>query len=226
MEQNLKAIDKIVENSEFKSKRNLLMIISIVFIAMNVTGANLVEANTFIFKVTFTNTLGLGYLFFASVITLMLRYYSIAYQYQRQFFQLWSGAMLTDYRVFEYKLGEGNFILRGLLKKRREFQFLIDIEDYDKDRLVLRYIVNGVFKRKVAYRKNNVGIDFEQEFSLNEFSSGWTRRDLFNLFKIEIKYQLTFFFRRPEWLEIQLPYFIGFLSLLSFIFKSNIHEFF
>lgn len=59
-----KLIENMKEDSELSSKRSLLIVASMLLMAMSVSGATLLEANTFIFKIGFENSKGLGYLLF------------------------------------------------------------------------------------------------------------------------------------------------------------------
>jgi len=50
-----------------QSKRKLLVMACSIFLAINLTGATIEEANTFLFKVKFENHSGLNTLFLASI---------------------------------------------------------------------------------------------------------------------------------------------------------------
>ena len=70
----------------FQSKRKALVFVSLLLLALVVSGAQIKEANTFIFKIEFSNHAGLRYLLVASVMACMLRYYSYSERYRDQLF--------------------------------------------------------------------------------------------------------------------------------------------
>jgi len=99
----------------FNSKRKILIIVSLIFLALNLSGATLEEANTFIFKIKFTDYKGLSFLFLMSIVFLTIRYYGYAQSYQKKLFTLYSKRMLEDYRLFYFDRNEVEF--SGILKK-------------------------------------------------------------------------------------------------------------
>ncbi len=98
------------------AKRRLLVIVSLLLLALSVSGASIKEANTFIFRIEFSNHVGLTYLLGAAVIFLLLRYYAYALHYQSKLFDFWSARLLNDYRVFSYNSKADE--VHGLLGKR------------------------------------------------------------------------------------------------------------
>lgn len=221
-----KLIENMKEDSDLNTKRKLLVIISVLLMAMSVSGVTLLEANTFIFKVGFTNSKGLGCLLFLGVVTLTIRYYSAAYQYHVQLYDMWANEMVLDYTVFGYLYDEQWVRPRGLLSNigifSREFPESQDENENARNEFVLKYEISGVFRRAVSYTCDYGEYYSTERVSLNAFKDGWRLGHLIQLLKVELKFQSAAFFRRTEHLEILLPYIISVLSLLSFIFKSSI----
>lgn len=222
-----KLIENMKEDSELSSKRNLLIVVSMLLMAMSVSGATLLEANTFIFKIGFENSKGLGYLLFLGVVTLTIRYYSVAYQYHVQLYDMWANEMIRDYSVFGYSCDDEHWVTpRGLLSNieifSRGFQESQDEGENARNEFVFKYEVLGFFRRAVSYTSDCGDYYSTERVSLNSFKDGWKIGNLFQLLMIEFKYQSAAFFRRTEHLEILLPYMISVLSLFSFTFKSNI----
>lgn len=83
-------------DENLKSKRKLLITISMILIALEVTGATIKEANTFLFKIGFTNESGVTNLLVFSILYLLVRYYSYAQPYHEELFEFWSSRMLKD----------------------------------------------------------------------------------------------------------------------------------
>jgi hypothetical protein len=209
----------IDKDEGLKSKRNILVIVSIVLIALSSSGAVLEEANTFIFKIKFTNHVGLDYFFALSIFFLSLRYYTYAQTYQEKLFCLWSDRMLSDYKVFSYNPSSGE--LGGLLSK--------GISEWPGDEPGIQrpsYKVSGLFSRNLTYP--STGYDHEEgeyfydkNLELNRFNKDWTRRKYFRLLSYEIKYQVQALIKYREYLDLLAPYLISALALVSLLLKDN-----
>ena len=100
--------DAMDNDKAFQLKRKTLVIVSLLLLALVVSGAQIKEANTFIFKVEFTSHVGLRYLLVASVVVCMFRYYSYSERYHHKLFEFWSGRLLYDYGVYhlDHETGE------------------------------------------------------------------------------------------------------------------------
>ncbi|MNZ02308.1 hypothetical protein D3C78_189480 [compost metagenome] len=230
MENTAKTLESMNEDSDLRAKRKLLIIISVLLMAMSVSGATLLEANTFIFKIGFSNTEGLGYLLFIGNLTLTVRYYSVAYQYHVKLYDMWANEMISDSQVFGYTCDDDHYIYpRGLLSKievfSKGFNEFQRPEENELHKFVLKYEVSGLFMRAVSYECDMGEYHKIERVSLSSFGNGWGYRDFFKILKFELKYQSNALFRRAEYLEILLPYIISILSMLSFIFKTNIQAY-
>lgn len=223
-------IEQMKDDEEFKSKRNQLTIISILLMAMSLSNAQIKEANTFIFKIEFSNSPAFGWLVFLGVIVLTVRYYSFAFKYHRQLYKMWSEDMIKDHRLLVYYNDQdhsGLSVPHGLLSKMKgeEYSKSLEQHEYDTQQLRLKYKTSYFLKRSLNYDVD-VGEYFQViEVDLNKYDDNWTKGDFRKLLKIELEYRLNAFFRRAEYLGILLPYIIAFVAMLSFMFKSKILEF-
>ncbi|MCF5901534.1 hypothetical protein [Aeromonas veronii] len=218
--------DKMKKDSEFQSKRKQLIVVSILLMAISLSDAQLKEANTFIFKIDFSNTAAFGWMMFFGVIVLIIRYYSFAFKYHSYLYDVWANAMMKDRRVLVYYFDDNScdYIPHGLLSKLKDHSCSsnIDGHSFEKYKVEPKYKVNGILKRGITYDYDS-GYDITtEEVNLNEFHARWTKRDLYELLKVEFEHQKDAIFRRPEYLDISLPYFIATLSLICFIFKYQI----
>ncbi|MUJ21712.1 hypothetical protein [Aliivibrio fischeri] len=203
-----------------QSKRKLLMMLCITFLALNLSGASLEEANTFLFKIKFTNYIGLSYLFMGSILFLTLRYYSYAENYHVQLYNLWSERLLKDFNIFWYDPQEAH--IGGLLGK------IIRVSGYDEPGIdKAKYRKVGIFKRSISYNTS----DFDNErgeyfyvkyISLYKFDDGWSFFDYMTLLYTEFKYRIEAIIKYRESLDIFSPYILCCLAILSFVFKSEI----
>lgn len=224
-------IEQMKTDDEFKSKRNQLTIISLLLMAMSLSDAQIKEANTFIFKIEFSNTPAFGWLVLLGVIVLTIRYYSFAFKYHRQLFKLWSSEMVNDRRllvVYHDFDGSGLIEPHGLFSKLKEESFAKPLEASEHSReqeYVLKYNTGPFLSRSLSYDVD-VGKYIHTEIvNLNKFDDNWTKDDLRELFKIELEYRFDAFFRRSEHLDLLLPYMASLLAISSFIFKSHLLEF-
>ncbi|MEI4979548.1 hypothetical protein U1499_13825 [Aeromonas caviae] len=227
MEQNYSLTDKMKNDSDFQSKRKQLIIVSILLMAMSLSNAQLKEANTFIFKIDFSNSAAFGWMVFFGVIVLVVRYYSLAFKYHSFLYTMWADKMISDWRLLSYfhEEGEkGNYKPTGLLSKLNDPDYVkfIEYNSFDESSNKLAYKVKFILKRSISFR-----VDYDSYFktvqiSLNNYDENWTRKDLLQLLKIEFEYRRNALFRQPEHLDILLPYMIAFISLISFVFKHQI----
>lgn len=124
----------------FQSKRKALVFVSLLLLALVVSGAQIKEANTFIFKIEFSNHVGLRYLLVVSVVACMLRYYSYAEKYRNQLFVIWSGKLLADSGVYylDQEIGAVTGVLGGRLGVVFNGSYDLDNPVYKKNWAVLK----------------------------------------------------------------------------------------
>lgn len=211
--------ERIDNDAGLKSKRKILVGLSIVMIGFNIAGATLHEANTIIFKLEIKHHENLLYLFSISILYMTLRYYGYAKIYHDQLFHLWTKRMLGDYRVFSYtpKLEE----IDGLLGK------IIDVWPGDNPGIQTpNYKVAGVFKRNLTYEcagQDEIHGEYAyyENIELNRYSNNWKFRDFLNLLSFEFKYQLEALLKYRESLDLLFPYILSAIALLSLAFRAS-----
>lgn len=94
---NKEDIQALIDQDEgLRSKRKMLTITSLVLLAVQFSGAKVVEANTFILKLTFTHQHGISFLLCLAVFFLLLRYYNYAIPYHEKLYTLWTKRMLRE----------------------------------------------------------------------------------------------------------------------------------
>lgn len=198
----------------FQSKRKALVFISLLLLALVVSGAQIKEANTFIFKIEFSNHEGLRYLLVASVMVCMLRYYSYSERYRDQLFKIWCGRLLADRNV--YYVDEESGEVSGLLGKRvRGCSSEYNVESP-------KYYKSGFLKRSVGLPASEMHdyygqVYFTKYISLNEYSGNWTSQDFRRLLLEEFKYRVEAWVKYRETLDLASPYMLATASLVSFV---------
>ncbi|NOH82088.1 hypothetical protein F0231_20445 [Vibrio sp. RE86] len=204
----------------FQSKRRMLMMACMTFLALNLSGATLEEANTFLFKIKFNNYIGLSYLFLLSIVFLTLRYYSYAQDYHSRLYEFWTKRMLSDHRVFFYDSFDDE--ISGLLSKS------ISVWVGDEPGLTEpSYKVSGLFKRTLSYRSEDIDEErgpyyYTEYIDLYKVTDSWNRKHYCILLWFELKYQIESIFKYRESLDLLAPYLLSVVSILSFVFKSEI----
>lgn len=215
---------EIDDDKSFQSIRTKLVVVCLIFIALNLSGATLEEVNTFIFKINVNNHIGLSYFFIGVISFLFIRYYSCAYPHQIQLDKLWINRFIRDYNVY-YASYSQNYT-SGLLSKALNF----DIEDepgiehpeYERD---------GLYKRSLVYLthcKDENGNDdsYTSRISLTDFkrTENWKLWDYLAMRGYELKYSIEAKIRYREYLDIFAPYLISLIALVSFFFCDEIIE--
>lgn len=211
--------EKLDSDEGLAAKRRALVIVSLLLLALSVSGAEIKEANTFIFKLEFSNHSGLTYLLGVAVIFLMLRYYAYAQNYHSQLFDLWSTKLLSDYRVFSYDASEGE--VNGLLGK------VLNVWGEEEPGIrEARYKKIGILKRNIVYTahghdERHGEYSYDENIELNRYSDKWTKKDFLKLMKFEFKYRAEGIFKHREYLDLMFPYFLGASSLFSLVYKLS-----
>lgn len=224
MSKDLNNFRASIDNDEgLQSKRKILVMICITFLAINLTGATLEEANTFLFKIKFTNYAGLSYLFLATIIFLTIRYYSYAQDHHSKLYSYWSQRLINNYRILYHSHENGE--PRGLLRKAINV-YIGDEPGISKP----KYCVRGIFKRSISYTSHGFDetgqscIDIKY-ISLNDFGGEWKVHHYLSLLCYELAYQLEATFKYRENLDLLAPYFLSITAILSFVFKIEIINF-
>lgn len=195
--------------------RKTLTIVCIVFLAINLTGATIEEANTFLFKVKLTNHAGLSIFFLISIVYLTARYYAYAREYSSLVASFWKIRLMNDENILLND--QENDDTYGLLSKIFKFPGLGDPAVGHPE-----YKVHGIFKRKISFWVSDEHMSYDAERELNKYDNKWTRKDISKLFIYELFYQLDSLLCRKESLDLYSPYLLSTASIISFIFKNEV----
>ncbi|ELT6289905.1 hypothetical protein Q9X99_003719 [Vibrio cholerae] len=210
---------QIASDDGLKSKRRNLIMLSVVLIALNFSGAVIKEANTFLFKIEFTDQHGINELFFLSLCYLLLRYYTYAQQYHQRLTQFWCNDMFSDHKVFFFHPEDE--VIDGLTSHC--LQMWGGDEPGLRD---TRYHISGVFKRSLIYSKEYADEEGELQYydkviSCNKFNEKWTVLRYLALLGYEAKYQLRSYVKTREQLDLLGPYALGIFSLVLVVSKLS-----
>ncbi len=235
-EKSLTLIQRIDADEGLKAKRKLLTVVSLILLAIAFSGAKVVEANTFIMKVTFTNQNGIAYLLLLSIAFLMIRYYNYARPYHDELYEAWTQRMLNDDYFYRYheEAGESDGLINDLQPESLER----DIYQQDCRGIKTKYRCSYILGRNFEYTwfsgsgyeswatvnlmriKGNTVKKKDKPVAVNKINL----KPYFKILSYELKYQVSSFFTHRENLDILAPYLLGCFSILSFIFSKEIIE--
>ncbi|WP_432738907.1 hypothetical protein [Pseudomonas kurunegalensis] len=209
-----KAMD---DDENFKKKRANLFYLSLLLIAIIISGAEIKEANTLIFKIEFTDYENLQWLLIAGILYSVLRYYAYSEKYRNELFKQWSGKMFRDYRIYTYDVEEE--VVGGLLEKA------VDVWGGDEPGLVdAEYRKTGILRRSIAYPTREMHergeAYFHRHISLNTFTDKWKFKHLMTLFRYEIKYRVNAWVSHRETLDLVAPYLLAACALAIFFYEK------
>ena len=204
--------------------RKLLITVCMTFLALNLTGASIEEANTFIFKIKFSNYKGLSYLLASTIVFLTIRYYSFAQPYHKIINDYWIARLMADRNFFDYNKYSKS--VSGLLGDVLD-QWGEEYPGLEES----RYKSTGFFRRHIEFDTVEVYEDEQgrKEHSLEiiekklyEYSKNWTPTKYFIVLLFEFRYQINALFKHRENLDLFAPYILSTVTIFTFLFKDLI----
>lgn len=201
----------------FKKKRRNLILLSILLIAIVVSGADIKEANSLFFKIEFADHGNLQWLLVAGICYSVLRYYAYAEPYRDKLFIQWSSRFMGDRKVFYYSSFKGE--VEGLLGK-----ILNRYYDEEASSISAGYRITGLFKREIDHTSKAMRefslTSYTQTVELNKYDESWTRKDLLSLLYLEFKYRINAWVAHRETLDLVAPYLLAAGSLITFFYSK------
>ncbi len=208
---------EIDNDTGLRSKGRLLIIFSSILLALEVSGARAIEANTFLVKLEFTNGDGIKWLLALTIIFLMVRYYNYARKYQLKLTYVWADRVVSKHFKYDNLTQE----FHGICDELAPVEFDTAKFHDDKTSFNIEYIWSPLFKRALLYKWElfDDGNDYTPNWQvipikLSAFSSKYWK-----LLADEFSTQIKSYFISRESLDIQAPYLISSLAILSFIDK-------
>lgn len=210
-----KAMD---DDENFKKKRANLFYLSLLLIAIIVSGAEIKEANTLIFKIEFANYENLQWLLIAGILYSMLRYYAYSETHRVQLYLQWASKLINNYRIYYYNPHTEE--VEGLIGKA------VNAWGGDEPGLAdIQYRKNGLFKRFIAYRSKedhpeHGEVYFTKFINLLDFSGRWKPKDYLLLQLYETKYRFDAWVAQRETLDLIAPYLLAIGALAAFFYRK------
>ncbi len=208
---------EIDSDEGLNSKKRLLTITSLILLAIQFTGAKIVEANTFILKIEFSHQKGLALLLFLSVVFLLIRFYSYARKYHLELHNLWTSELMRDPRIDYFDPHEQE--LYGWLHEKypKDFDpFVCGQDEFCsyKTKYNSTWLINKRFQFDIS----------DEHHSYTEYINIYEKLGIkvyLSIFIMELKYKVFGFIKHRENLDIISPYLLGLLAIASFVLPEE-----
>lgn len=208
---------EIDNDAGLSSKRKLLTVTSLILLAIQFSGAQVKEANTFILKLSFEHQNGIGLLLALAIIFLLIRYYNYARPYHEKIFHQWSSRMLQEPLFIEHNFYENLYygLIVDLVPKGLNIYELDQSEHFSWE---YKYNCRFFLARDIEYSWSDQNDSYSSEISLFESVS---KQQYLKIMGYELKYQIISIFTNRETLDIYTPYILGIFSISSYFFNEH-----
>lgn len=212
---------KIEVDTGLAKSRKYLMFVSLILLALTFSGAKIVEANTFLFKLTFTNSEGIIDLLLLSIAFLVICYHSHASKYHKAIYNDWTYRLLKDeyfYSVCEHSDGESGYIVDIAPQYAGYNDESFRYEDEHQSRKVTfhaNWFINAQFQYDLFNRDGHMQDQKVYLFKLSMFFAS-----LKSLWLV-LNYWIDAQIRYRESLDIFAPYLIFFITTLSVLLNKS-----
>ncbi len=153
---------KIDKDEGLKSKRRAVIVVSLILLGIYFTGASVIEANTFILKVEFTNQNGIPFALLLALFYLTIRYYAYAVSYQKTLNEMWRALFFQDSLIFVADQ-TGNYYA-GLIGQ--ELQNTTELGEFFEHGNGCHYVFGVGFQRYLTYPSTAVDQDTGEEVEI------------------------------------------------------------
>lgn len=226
-QERLDAFHKDLNNDKgLKSKRQLVTYVSLVILAINLSGATIKEANTFLFKIEFIQPEGLNILLALTLFGCIVRYLNYSYKHTIKLSGFWKERFLSDPRVLGFHSDSDNYY--GILSPLAQKIYDDNYDEYQSGTIsnsYKEYISHWLpFSKTYSqyWYNKQYGDELGESFNIRK-NIGLIK--LFKLLKIEYIYRIEAYFRYPETLDLKAPLIIASFAYISILMKGKIPAF-
>lgn len=211
--------EQIDRDKGLKKQRTIVVAISSVMLLLQFSGAKIIEANTFIFKMAFEHQEGIPVLLALAITLSLLRYHNYASKYHSLLRGIWSLKLLNHSKIdymdphepepggFLHDASPDNFDILTLIQEPHSSYSV----EYKKGFLP--------FVRYFYYEWSVQGYDDQYGKSVNiREKLGW--KNYQSILLLEFKFRILEYIKHREFLDIKAPYLIGGFSILSYLFND------
>ncbi|GAA4808757.1 hypothetical protein GCM10011365_16830 [Marinicella pacifica] len=221
----------------FQSKRKVLVTLSILFIGIKLSGIKIIEANTFILKLSIANEGAIGQLIFFALIYTFIRYFTYAHKYHVKLFNSWSQNLMAD--DFFIHLDSDGRQFYGLIPEKFPMNDgYYNFIKKDSNSITTRYECKGLFRRYLVYDWKK-GDDYETDkASIHEYIKlkpnwlKWINNKIRKpgllmpkVIRKELYYQFRSYIQDREQLDLLAPYLLAIFAICCQFYSSEIINF-
>ncbi|QRV23347.1 hypothetical protein [Marinomonas foliarum] len=225
LEEFHKAID---EDKGFKTQRNLITYISFVILAVNFSGAIIKEANTFLFKIDFSNPKGIILLLSITLAFCIIRYLNYAQKYLKSLSQFWKERFLDDYRIkyYDHESGEVGGLFGSIISTSRDHH-LQDEERQGKTTEASSNYITHINPLNRVYAETWAVVQNQKESGTYfPLLSHLGKRKFLKVLNIEFSYRFSAYIYHRENLDILAPILLATCAYLSIVFHEILSNLF
>ena len=223
--EQLKAFHKTLDDDKgLKSKRQMVVYVALVTLALTLSAATVKEANTFLFKLDFLKPEGLMALLFIANIFCFIRYQNYSAPHEQTLNNIWQMRLLSDPRVKNVNHEERCF--EGILE-----DIYTKIYDDNNDKPVEEtYTIEIKYKSKFIFLRYLIVSYDHREYDNTTIKSHnlLTEINLFPYLKllwVEIDLRGRFIINNRETLDLLAPKLISIVAFLSILMRDKLHIF-
>jgi len=227
MKEDLEAFHKALDDDKgLKSKRQLVTYLSLVILAINLSGATIKEANTFLFKIEFIKPEGLNVFLSFALLFCVIRYFNYSYKYSVLLSKFWKSRFMSDHRVLFFDGYNDSY--DGILAPvvNRNFSSHYErLQNGEIEDLKNRYVTSLIPFNKVlrtSWTCNQRAEEEQESLSIRKEINIWK---LFELITREYPYRLNALFCHRESLDLRAPFLLAALAYISIFEKDRLPTF-
>ena len=211
--------EQIDADQGLKAQRRKLVTVSVILLGIQFTGLDIVEANTFFFKMKFENQNGLALFLAISILFLMVRYYNYASRYHKQLFESWSYRMLGEQKYWYVcpHSHDAKGVIWDMMPPALQQYESREINPESN----WEYSCKFPFRRAIKYYWHDQDQQYDQRVSI--FKSMPFPKYL-NLLQDEFRNRVKSVLIDRIQLDIVAPYFLGSVALLALLFESQLSQ--
>jgi hypothetical protein len=212
------------DDKGLKSKRQMVMYVALITLALTLSAATVKEANTFLFKLDFLKPEGLMALLFIANIFCFIRYQNYSTPYEQALNNIWQIRLLSDPRVKNANYEERHY--EGILG-----DIYTDIYDDNHCASVEEtYSIEIKYKSKFIFLRYLIVSYGHREHDITSIKSHnlLTEIDLSQYLKllwVEIDLRGHFMIRNRETLDLLAPKLVSISAFLSVLLRDKLHLF-
>lgn len=214
------SLTKLIDaDRRFKVSKRLSMLSSAILIIHQLADVQVNEINLLLTKLVLKNQEIMPSLLMILTSGLLVLYFINTRRYHEKLYKQWTHNMITR-RPFWYVNNPYESEIMGLVYELIPKGIIYEQIMYEHGRFDFEYVCKPFFRRAIRYQWSDQFDSYDEDVAVHE--AGLT--SLLRAYWFELKNQVSILFSHPEYLEIYVPYVIGFAALLSYFNPDLVTE--